>query len=279
METQAGRRRGEPSRRGGAGGRRGRPRLGDPAAGDPPGGAPLNGGRGGGARGGRGGKQSGNAEQRALPVGSATVEESTGGGGGEVQGTPPPHPRDSKEGNASNGDTESRNLGGPYAHPGQHAGDTDQESLNLGGPYAHPGQHADETDQESPNLGDPYGHPGKHADEVAAGFPQPDDEAQSREEAKTADDAECSGGAIGTAKQLPFHLMEEADKKSMAKAKGKARAAPIRAPSTLLPQRTFLSDALLSWTVKEVMDEHLYKDKVSITTLSDSLSTKVKRAF
>lgn len=30
----------------------------------------------------------------------------------------------------------------------------------------------------------------------------------------------------------------------------------------LLPRRTFLSDVLLSWTVTDVLNDHLYKEKV-----------------
>lgn len=57
----------------------------------------------------------------------------------------------------------------------------------------------------------------------------------------------CSPGraAAGTSQQLGVEL-----------------SAPAASPPKLLPRSTFLTDTLLSWTVGDVLDEDLYRDKV-----------------
>ena len=47
----------------------------------------------------------------------------------------------------------------------------------------------------------------------------------------------------------------------------RARAVRITASSTLLPQSNFLCEALVSWAMKNVLNEDLYKDEVLLASL------------
>lgn len=244
MENQGGRN-GVPAR---GGGRRGRshnhpepesPGPGD-AAGDGHGrptrnGEERNGRReGGGGGGGRGGRHNGDAEAPRLvgPACESQVRpegegESTGGGGD-------PAGDRGEQGRLHN--KEESGSGG-------------------GGRGGHRGSHSCDALQEIPLLGSRGGQPGRRGGEQPA--------ALQRGGAEGSQVAGFLGGGVdgGDGERQERHCVER--NALCAAVEPEARAAPQVTP-TLLPRSSFLSVAVLSWTIKDILDEGLYKNKVLI---------------
>lgn len=72
------------------------------------------------------------------------------------------------------------------------------------------------------------------------------------------------GGNLGRSAEMKFTTSQPTTRLVEQKKRGMARAAGISASPTLLPRSNFLSDALLSWSMEDLLNEDLYKTEVRI---------------
>lgn len=238
----------------------------------------------GGGRNARGGRRHGEAARGRGPgglQGRRHGPEQAWAPGHAAAGDPQGRPRKGEEGNSGGrgeGDggrglrdsDESRRLGGPAA-------EEDGEKGNASGGGGHGGRRGwdnSDAEQERLHLGAPGHHAVQYYSQAAsgsrdcaagegAGFPrggvpaQSDGRRQDRPESKEGNAR--GGGSLSSASATSRHQAAC----PTVEPEGKKWALPASAaPTPLLPWSSSLSDAFLLWTIKDVMNDNLYKGKV-----------------
>ena len=242
---------GEAARGGGRGGRRGGKHNyeqergpGRAAAGDPQG-RPRNGEEGWG--GGRGRHNGDESPRLGVTAGEGDGDEGWGGGRGTHNGGESPRlgvP-------AGEGDGEEANASGG----GSAGGNAEQARLRLGGPGNQSVQQATSRQRDGA-AGDDAGFP--QQDGVR---PTADGRWQVRPDCKEGNaSAGVDLGGASAARKHPAacSTVESGEKK---------RALPPPTSAPLLPLSNFLSEALLSWTINDLLNDDLYIGKVLLSLL------------
>ncbi|TVU23816.1 hypothetical protein EJB05_26199, partial [Eragrostis curvula] len=188
------------------------------------------------------------------------------------------------------GGNEGQDGGGdPVRRRGGRNGDVEQKRLDLGGPCAQPMQHSGHHGAGGPDASSPrdggglagrkLGGLGEHnynSDQENLGLgglggQQVQDEAKQLTGGSGGDGL---GGAAATNQQSATCPVDKKGKKLRAKRKRKLRAerrnrrrtkvkaAPTGTSSTLLPPSNFLTESVLSWTIKDVLNDKLYEKEV-----------------